>query len=365
MARSGIYKSEVLRARDALLAMGRHPSIDAVREELGHTGSKSTIHRFLKEIEEEEGPRPHPQVAISEALQELVGRLASRLNEEAETRVTQAQHAHALEIGQHLQQTQSLQSELSELRQKLQHTDKALAQEKAQHAQALETLNGKNLECAQLTQQVTDLQSRVVAEEKHRESLEEKHQHARQALEHFRESSRVQREQDQRRHEQQVQFLQTELRSVNETLVGKQQALVQAHQDLARLAADLLRSQSDGQKLEEELIGLRPLPDALQQLQRRAESLEGRLEAMTTAHQQTQAAETAVRQENLALNAQLQQSELALAKAQSALAAQEQTVAHMLDRWVASLASARPQATAEPDNKPDTTANTPPADPAP
>jgi len=33
MARAGIYKSEVLRARDKLLATGRNPSIDAVREE--------------------------------------------------------------------------------------------------------------------------------------------------------------------------------------------------------------------------------------------------------------------------------------------------------------------------------------------
>ena len=39
MARAGIYKSEVLRARDKLLAAGRNPSIDAVREELG-SGSK-------------------------------------------------------------------------------------------------------------------------------------------------------------------------------------------------------------------------------------------------------------------------------------------------------------------------------------
>ena len=47
MARSGIYKSEVVRARDALRAQGRHPSIDAIRVELGNTGSKATIHRYL------------------------------------------------------------------------------------------------------------------------------------------------------------------------------------------------------------------------------------------------------------------------------------------------------------------------------
>ena len=55
MARGGIYKSEVLRARERLLAQGRYPSIDAVRAELGDTGSKTTIHRYLKEIEEEQG----------------------------------------------------------------------------------------------------------------------------------------------------------------------------------------------------------------------------------------------------------------------------------------------------------------------
>ncbi len=46
MARSGIYKSEVVRARNKLLASGVNPSIDAIRAELG-TGSKTTIHRYL------------------------------------------------------------------------------------------------------------------------------------------------------------------------------------------------------------------------------------------------------------------------------------------------------------------------------
>lgn len=53
MARGGIYKSEVIRARTTLLSQGIYPSIDAVRQELGNTGSKATIHRYLKEIGEE------------------------------------------------------------------------------------------------------------------------------------------------------------------------------------------------------------------------------------------------------------------------------------------------------------------------
>ena len=55
MARSGLYKSDVKNARDSLIAQAMYPSIDAVRMALGNTGSKTTIHKYLKELEEEEG----------------------------------------------------------------------------------------------------------------------------------------------------------------------------------------------------------------------------------------------------------------------------------------------------------------------
>ena len=110
MARGGIYKSEVLRARERLLAQGRYPSIDAVRAELGDTGSKTTIHRYLKEIEEEQGSPAGSQVAVSEALQELVGRLAAQLQHEADARVQAQAQAHEAASAQLQQQhAQALQ----------------------------------------------------------------------------------------------------------------------------------------------------------------------------------------------------------------------------------------------------------------
>ncbi len=48
MARGGVYKTEIEKARNALLAEGKHPSVDAVRVALGNTGSKTTIHRYLR-----------------------------------------------------------------------------------------------------------------------------------------------------------------------------------------------------------------------------------------------------------------------------------------------------------------------------
>ncbi|XKR47976.1 DNA-binding protein [Acinetobacter baumannii] len=52
MSRLGLTKSKVKQARDILISQNRYPSVDAVRIELGNTGSKSTIYKYLKELEE-------------------------------------------------------------------------------------------------------------------------------------------------------------------------------------------------------------------------------------------------------------------------------------------------------------------------
>ena len=334
MARAGIYKSEVLSARDKLLAMGRNPSIDAVREELG-TGSKSTIHRYLKEIEEEEGGATGARVAVSEAIQDLVGRLAARVNEEAEERVTAAQSKHAEQLTQHQQAAAALKTEAQSTRQHQEQSQRALAEEKAGHGKTNEALSRKTLECTQLTQQVTGLQERVAAEERHRQSLEEKHQHARQALEHFRESSKEQRDQDQRKHEHQVQYLQAELRTVNETLASKQQEAVHTFQDNARLLGDLSRAQGDLHQVQEEMRGLRPLKDELGSAQRRIEELGRRLVEQDADVQQRSTSNEQLQVKVDELLTAKQQLELALATARSSVTAQEQVVASMLERFSA------------------------------
>ena len=80
MARSGVYFSDVKRARDEVIAQGRYPSIDAVRAALGNTGSKTTIHKYLREIEVEEGGATQ---AVSDAILVLATQLAEQLKREA------------------------------------------------------------------------------------------------------------------------------------------------------------------------------------------------------------------------------------------------------------------------------------------
>lgn len=82
MARGGINKAIVQKARNSLLARGIHPSIDAVRIELGNTGSKTTIHRYLKELESVE--RARSSDALSAPLTGIIEQLLGQLKEEAQ-----------------------------------------------------------------------------------------------------------------------------------------------------------------------------------------------------------------------------------------------------------------------------------------
>jgi hypothetical protein len=68
------------------------------------------------------------------------------------------------------------------------------------------------------------LKDRLAENEAHRQSIAEKHQYAREALERYRQSVKAQRDQDQRRHEQQIQQSQAEMRLLQQSLVVKQDA---------------------------------------------------------------------------------------------------------------------------------------------
>ena len=98
MARSGLTKSQVREARDRLLAEGRHPSVDAVRHALGDSGSKSTIHKYLKELRAEDGGADAVPGMRREdtgrALHALVDELADRLHADFDERMRLLRAAH-------------------------------------------------------------------------------------------------------------------------------------------------------------------------------------------------------------------------------------------------------------------------------
>lgn len=333
MARAGIYKSEVVRARDKLRAMGRYPSIDAVRQELGNTGSKATIHRYLKEIEEEEGGKAGTQVAISEALHDLVARLAERLHDEAESRITDLTQRHAAALQQAQDELAVAQQEAAELRQALENAGEQLADEQARQRKTAERLQEEGLAHALASQQVTDLKDRLLGEEEHRRSLEEKHTQARQALEHFRAAAKEQREQEQRQHEQQVQYLQGEIKTLGQTLGQKQHELAQYSQDNARLVNELSRAEKSLHDAKTELRTLKGANEELASMRLQVERLGRRvveLEAQTLALANSNADLESGRAQDQTTIRQLQ---LDLATARTAADVQEQ-LAERIQVWM-------------------------------
>lgn len=202
MARAGLTRSAVKRAGDALVAQGQNPSIDAIRIALGNTGSKTTIHRYLKELEEEEGTSLTRTASLSDAIQDLVARLAARLHEEAQALVDQQASASATQRQQVQTEMAKLAMELTTLQaQFTAAAAAALSSEQDTHADTRLALHRRDLDVERLTQQVRDQTARLAEQESFRKSLEEKLAHAHAALEHFRTAAREQREQEARRHE--------------------------------------------------------------------------------------------------------------------------------------------------------------------
>ncbi|MFJ4156138.1 DNA-binding protein [Pseudomonas sp. NPDC089752] len=251
MARGGINKAVVQQARQVLIARGEYPSIDAVRIELGNTGSKTTIHRYLKELEGVKPAALQGAPALSDTLGKLVAQLAEQLQEEADACVERAQAAMNEQREQLEGQLQLAQQALAAAHQQQQIQSAALAAESERLKATLSTLQAEQLRGASLNQALGELQVRLSDKDEQIRSLEEKHRHARDALEHYRSASREQREQDQRRHEAQVQQLQVELRQLQQGMIVKQDELTRLHRDNERLLGEHRQASSERKALDE------------------------------------------------------------------------------------------------------------------
>ncbi|WP_207284415.1 DNA-binding protein [Pseudomonas sp. FW300-N2A2] len=238
MARGGVNKAVVQAARLAILARGENPSIDAVRIEMGNTGSKTTIHRYLKELDDGAEPVAPSSEPIDDELTGLVSRLAQRLKEQAQEPIDQAR-------AQFEQQRKDLESQLtdareanSELQQQYEIQTLALTQESDTLHNTLSMLQTEQTRNAGMNQALADFELRLQDKDEQIRSLEEKHLHARDALEHYRNAVKEQREQEQSRHEGQVQQIQMELRQAQQSALVRQDEITQLHRDNERLLTE-------------------------------------------------------------------------------------------------------------------------------
>jgi chromosome segregation ATPase len=253
MARGGVNKAVVQIARTAILARGEHPSIDAVRIELGNTGSKTTIHRYLKELDDGSQPVEASAEPINDELTALVSRLAQRLKEQAQEPIEQARE-------QFEEQRETLEAQLKQVRQALEQLEQqhdiqgaALARESGALNETRSMLQTEQTRNAGLNQALADFELRLQDKDEQIRSLEEKHLHARDALEHYRNATKEQREQEQARHEGQMQQLQMELRQAQQSALVRQDEITQLHRDNERLLTENRGTQRELSLLQDQL----------------------------------------------------------------------------------------------------------------
>ncbi|CBL45308.1 Cointegrate resolution protein T [gamma proteobacterium HdN1] len=253
MARAGLNKFNVQQARDTLLARGINPSVDAVRVELGNTGSKTTIHRYLKELEAEDATQLGDEALLSSALKDMIARMAAKLRDEALQRAEAANNAWQTEKTQLVAQLSAAQARLKELGADNSALASRLERESAVHDETKTRLHQSELRAERFEQQVKGLEQQLDENQKHLASLEEKHRNSRDALEHFRTSAQEQRQQEQLRHDTQVQQLQAEIRNLNQTLIVKQSELTQLNRDNASLVGEVGEHRKQAKQLEKSL----------------------------------------------------------------------------------------------------------------
>lgn len=329
MARTGVYVSDVKRARDALVAQGRHPSIDAVRAALGNTGSKSTIHKYLRELEAEEGAASR---GVSDAIQALVSQLAEQLKREAAVDAESLRVQMADQRAANERERAALEAQLAEASQAMLELTQRLNASEQAGATLNAQLHTEQIARHKAEQHNADLATRLADSQRHQASLEEKHKHARDALEHYRSASKEQREQDNRRHEQQVQGLQAELRQAQLAITVKQEELTRLNREAASLVSDLAAAR---QALHVEKEVSRNLTRKVEQMQ----SVESQVAVLETqlaeTRRRTLEAEQAAARAAEAIAELRQQKavlEVELAAAKSAVALEERLA--MLDKAI-------------------------------
>jgi len=253
MARAGITKYSVEKARKSLIARGVNPSIDSIRVELGNTGSKTTISRYLKELEGEESVQLDDEALLSNGIKEIIAQLASKLHQEANevVKLSESDFQARIDVLESennqfkiLIETQT--KELEEGRLKQEQLSERNLELNHKLSKAKDSLNDANGNMRELDAIITEKNKQI-------DLLEENHQHTRDSLVHYRDSVKDQREQEHRKFEQQVQQLQVEIRQLNQTLIIKQNDITDLNKDNSRLVSELSVVQKQLMKVENKL----------------------------------------------------------------------------------------------------------------
>ncbi|WP_194724056.1 DNA-binding protein [Noviherbaspirillum malthae] len=287
MARTGIQYSDVARAAAQLIAAGKSPTVDSVREALGGTGSKSTIAPFVKRWRAEQEDTAVAEAALPSPLLSAVRGLHEHMQAEF------SQQREALEQ-KHSQAIQALQVQAKQLQA---DKDKALAENlvvqeelvntKQALAELQERFHAQNVAMAALQAEQAGLQQRLTDRATEIATLTVQLSQTREQFAHYQEATAAQREAERRNYEQRIARHEHDLISANREIAGLQATLTQRDSALSSLASKHGGLQDEFGSLRQELQTIQFARDRL--VEQLDESRQARNDASSKVQQLEQA----------------------------------------------------------------------------
>ncbi|WP_340677768.1 DNA-binding protein [Paraglaciecola sp.] len=253
MARNGISKKMVVQAINRLTASHTAITVDAVRAEMGHTGSKTTICRYMKEQAQDASIETDKLTLLNDSLTMMIADIAAKLHDDVQAPLLESK----MQYNAEREQWQIKYDDLLSAMELQQAANQRLIIEKDELSDTIKSLE-KNEAQSQLlnakqTQSIKSLEQQVIMQANHIASLEDKHIQSRDSLNHFRDAAKSQREQESQRHSNQVQLLQSELRQAAQELIVKQDKLSEQVKIIATLESNICHMKTTVQKSQVEI----------------------------------------------------------------------------------------------------------------
>ena len=280
MARSGVSYFDVEKAASTLLAAGTNPTVDSVRAELGHTGSRTTINKYLKDWRENRHDLKDSQTLLNEYLTEIIGNLALKLREQASEPLEKERQKWRDKEQSLLQQAEVYCTKIADISRQYEQECQA-HQLLRDHNQELEkSLNTLQKQLSKNDQALAAATAALAEKDRHILTADEKYQHSQANLEHFRTATAAARDQLISDHQQQIAQLSGQNHQQQQLITHQQEKAVE-------LKSELLQRR---QQAEADKQALQDSAAALENSQQQAKQLTAELTQSSLAISQSQQA---------------------------------------------------------------------------
>ncbi|MFZ6862745.1 DNA-binding protein [Undibacterium sp. Ji67W] len=215
MARSGILYSDVCRAAEKIRQSGNMPTVDNVRQEMGDTGSKSTIAPMLKRWKEENYEQQKVlNSGLPESILNAVRGAYELIKAEAALDINDLKSRHQEELDKVKEDLVKMKEAAELLAKQKEELTKQLTSESTEKNCLLQERQSSKLQLASLESENAGMQNRISDSEIQLKALHQQLNSSSAQFEHYQQQSAIQRTEERHAFESRINRLEQDLKLV-------------------------------------------------------------------------------------------------------------------------------------------------------